>query len=73
MYSLPLLVFQCRFKLQNSIYNRCHDLTMLCVDNSGIAFTIIKRIDYRRIIHNISKSEAICSLENAVLSDSEYM
>ena len=61
------------FKLQNSIYNRCHDLTMLCVNNSGIDFIIIKRIDYRRIIHNISKSESIWLLENAVLNDSEYM
>ena len=33
----------------------------------------IKTVDYRCIIHNISKSEAINLLENSVLENVEYI
>ena len=33
----------------------------------------IKTVDYRCIIHNISKSEAINLLENSVLENFEYI
>ena len=33
----------------------------------------IKTVDYRCIIHNISKSEAITLLENSVLENVEYI
>ena len=57
------------FKFQDSVCNRCHDLTMFSVNKSDIAFIIIKNIDYRCIIHNISKSEAIDRLKDSVLED----
>ena len=40
-------------------------VVMTCLNISDI--TIIKNVDYRCIIHNISKSEAINLLESAVL------
>ena len=41
---------------------------MLCINISGIAIIAVKGLNYCRIIHGISKSEAIHSLENSVLS-----
>ena len=47
------------FKFQHSVYNGCHDLTMLSVNINDIAIITIKNIDNRCIIQNISKPEAI--------------
>ena len=55
------------FKLQDSVCNGCHDLTMLSVNISNIAIITVKNIDCRCIIHNISKSEAINLFKNSVL------
>ena len=46
---------------------------MLCMDISDIALMTVKNVDYRCIIHNISKSEAINLLENSVLEDRGYI
>ena len=61
------------FKFQDSVCNGCHDLTMLSVNISDIAIITVKNVDYRCIIHNISKSEAINLLENYVLEDCGYI
>ena len=61
------------FKLLNSVCNGCHDLTMLSVNISDIAIIIIKNVDYRCMIYNISKSEAINLLESWVLEDRGYI
>ena len=61
------------FKFQDSLCNGCHGLTMLDVDISDIAIITIKNVDYRCIIHNISKSEAINLLENYVLENRGYI
>ena len=61
------------FKFQSSICNGCHDLTMLCLDIKNIAIITVKGVDYRRIIHDISKSEAIHLLEHSVLEDRGYI
>ena len=65
--------FNHRFKFLDSICNDCHDLTMLSVNISDIAIVTIKNVDYRCIIHNISKFEAINLLENSVLEDHGYI
>ena len=51
------------FKFQDFVGNGCHDLSMLTVNISDIAITTVKNVDYRCIIHNISKSKAIHLLE----------
>ena len=58
------------FKFQDYISNGCHDLTMLIVDISNTAIIIVKSVDCRCIIHNISKSEGTDLLENSVLEGS---
>ena len=57
--------FKYGFKFQDSVCNVCHAGTMLNVNASDITIITIKNVDYRRIIHNISKSEAINLLENS--------
>ena len=47
-----------------------HDLYLNIGD---IAIITIKNVNYRYIIHNITKSEAINFLENSVLEDRGYI
>ena len=53
--------------------NGCHGLTMLSVNICDIAIITIKNVDYRSIIHKISKSEASNLLENSVLEGRRYI
>ena len=61
------------FKLQDSVCNDCYDLTILCLHTSDIAIITVKSVDYRYIIHNISKSEAINLLKKSALENCEYI
>ena len=45
---------------------------MFYLNISDIAIITVKGVDYRCIIHNIRKSEAIHLLENSVLGDHGY-
>ena len=51
------------FKFQDSVCNGCRGLSMLRLNISDIAIITVKSVDYRRIIHNITKSEAIILLK----------
>ena len=66
-------LFNHGFKFQDSVCNGCHDLTMLSVNINDVAILllllIVKNVDYRCIIHNISKFEAINLLKNSVLEN----
>ena len=61
------------FEFQYYVCNACLDLTMLCLNISDIAIITIKKVDYRCIIYNIIKYEAINLLENSVLKDRGYL
>ena len=61
------------FKFQDYVYNGCLDLIMLSINISDIAIITFKNVDYRCIIHNISKVEAITLLENSVLENRGYV
>ena len=63
------MFFNYGFKFQNSVCNSCHDLTISYLNISDIVIITVKGVDYRCIIHGISKSEAINLLENSVLND----
>ena len=66
-------LFNHGFKFQDSVCNGCHDLTMLSVNINDVAILLllltVKNVDYRCIIHNISKFEAINLLKNSVLEN----
>ena len=61
------------FKFQYSVCKDCRDLTMLSVNISDIAIITIKNVDYRCIIHNVSKSKAIILLKNSALENRGYI
>ena len=61
------------FKFQDYVCNGCHGLTTLSVNISDIAIIIVKSVDYRCIITNVSKSEAINLLKNPVLENRRYI
>ena len=61
------------FKFQDSVCNSCHDLTMLCFNIGDISIITVKGVDYRCIIHGISKYKAIHSLKKYVLEDHAYI
>ena len=61
------------FKFEDSVCNACHDLTILSVNISDIVIITVKDVDYRCIIHNIIKSEAINLLTNSMLENRGYI
>ena len=61
------------FEIQDSVCKGYHDLTMLSVNVSDIAITPVKDVDYRCIIQDICKSEAINLLKNSVLERRGYI
>ena len=65
--------FYHRFKFQDSVCNECHDLTILSVNINDITIITDKNVDYRCIIHKISKSETINLLKNSVLENRGYI
>ena len=61
------------FEFQDYICNGYHDLTIFCLNISDIAINNVKNVDYRFIIHDINKSEAINLLEESVFEDRGYI
>ena len=51
--------FNNEFNFQDYVCNGCHDLAMLSDNISNIANVTVKNIDYRCIIHKVTKSDAI--------------
>ena len=73
MHDLSLSIFNHGFEFQYSVCIGCHHFSMLCLDISSIAIFTVNNVDYRCIIYNINKSEAINLLENSVLQDRGYI
>ena len=65
--------FNYGFNFQDYVCIRCHNLTIVSVNISDIAIINFKNVDYRCIIHKITKSEAIDLLKNCVLEDHGYI
>ena len=61
------------FEFKKLVGNGCRDLMLLCLNISNIAIITVKSTDYRCIIHDISKSEAIYLLKNSVRSACRYI
>ena len=61
------------FEFKDSVGNGFHDFQMLSLNIRNIAITSIENVDYRCIVHNISKSEVINLLENSVLENRGYL
>ena len=46
---------------------------MVCLNLSDIDIISVKGVDYRCIIHEVSKSEAAHLFENSICDDCEYI
>ena len=57
------------FKFQPNFYNRCHDLLIMSMNHNNVAILTIISADYRCIINEISKNEAIYVMQNADLTE----
>ena len=68
VWFVPIGIFYHGFKLQSSVCNGCHDLTMLCPALSYVVIITVKGVDYRRIIHSISKSKTVYLVKNLYLN-----
>ena len=66
-------LFNHGFKVQESVCNDCHDLTMLCLNISDITIITVKGVACCCIIHNIGKSEGIDFLKSSVFEDRGYI
>ena len=55
------------------VCNGCHDLMISCLTLRNIAIITVTGVDYRCIVHDISKSEAVHILEKSVLDDHGYI
>ena len=62
-----------RFKFQNFVSNGGIDLTMLCSSVRDVAIITLRLVDYRSVIHDISKPKAIHLLGTSVLEDRGYI
>ena len=72
IFTIGLLIMESNFKIMYAMF--VIYLTMLSVNISNIAKKItVKKFNYRCIICNISKSEAINLLKNSVLEDHGYI
>ena len=73
MHNLSVLLFSHGFKFQNFVYNTCLDVKTFFVNVSDIAIITTKGVDYRCIIHGVSKSEAINVLKTFLLDVCWYI
>ena len=66
-------IFNFEFKIQDSLCIGCHNLMVLCFNESDIAIINVKNLHYCWVIHDINKSEAIYLKENLVSENCGYI
>ena len=57
------------YKCQPYLCNGCHIVSTMAYDLKNIAILSAKGVDYRYILWNISRDEAVNKLHNSVLED----
>ena len=61
------------YKFQPYLCNGCHAVSMMADELKNIAILNAKGFDYRCILRDISKNDAIDSLSNSVLEDKSVL
>ena len=70
MHALSLLVFlNVGFKFELLVCNKYHDVMMTAYELKNIAKLNVKGIDFRCILWDISRDEAVNRWNNSVLED----
>ena len=57
------------YKFQSCFCNGCHAVSTMTYDLKNIAILNAKGVDYRGVLWNISRDEAVNRLNNSVLED----
>ena len=60
------------YKCQLYLCNGCHIVSTMAYDLKNIAILSAKGVDYRYILWNISRDEAVNGLHNSVLEDKVF-
>ena len=70
MHALSLLVFKdVGFNFEPHVCNKCHDILMIAYELRNIAIFNVNGVDFRCILWDISRNEAVNRLNNSVLED----
>ena len=57
------------YKFEPHVCNKCYDISMMAYELKNIAIVIVKGIDYRCVLWNMTKNDAINMLGNSELDD----
>ena len=57
------------YKFEPHVCNKCHDLSMMVYESKNIAILNVKGVDYRCVLWNMTKNDAINRLNNCKLDD----
>ena len=60
------------FKYEPYVCNGCHNISMMTYELKNIAILNVKGVDYRCVLWNVSKNDAINRLSNSKLDDRDY-
>ena len=69
MYDLSLLVYfkDIGYEYEPYVCNGCHDLSMMVYDLKNVAILNVKGVDYRCVLWNMTKYNAVNLLNNSWL------
>ena len=57
------------YKFELHVCNKCHHISMVAYELESIAMLSVKGVDYRCILWNMTKTDAIIRLNNSKLND----
>ena len=60
-------------KLELNACDKCHDVLMTTYELKNITILNVKGVDYRRILWDISREEAVSILNTSVLEDKDVL
>ena len=56
-------------KFEPYVFNKCHDISMMAYELQNIVILNVKVVDYRCVIWNMTRNDAITRLNNSKLND----
>ena len=71
MYDLSLFVIN--YSYEPEICNGCNDISMMVYELETIAILNVKGVDYRYVIWNMNRNDAINLLNNSKLYDKDSL
>ena len=61
------------YKYEPEVCNKCHNISMMAYELENIAILNVKGVDYRCVLWNMTKNDAINRLNNAKLGDNDSL